>query len=68
MGTVLFVFLHLDRHLDRLFASANGVHLDLGKSRSELSTLLQGTIDRNNMETGVHVRLMVTRATKKTPS
>ncbi len=60
-------FVHLDRHLDRLCASAEGVHLDLGKTREELTDLLQETVDRNDMTTDVHVRLMVTRGTKKTP-
>ena len=61
-------FKHLDRHLERLFASARGVHLDIGKTRTELTALLEEIIERNDMETGVHVRLMVTRGTKKTPS
>jgi branched-chain amino acid aminotransferase len=61
-------FVHLDRHLDRLFATAKGVHLDIGKTRTELMELLDETIARNDMETGVHVRLMVSRGTKKTPS
>ncbi len=61
-------FVHLDRHLDRLYTTAKGVHLDIGMSRAELVALLQETIDRNNMETGVHVRLMISRGTKKTPS
>lgn len=61
-------FAHLDRHLDRLFASAKGVHLDIGKTRAELVELLEETVVRNRMETGVHLRLMVTRGTKKTPS
>lgn len=61
------VFVHLDRHLDRLFASAAGVHLDIGKSRAELASLLTEIVERNSMETDAHVRLMVTRGTKKTP-
>jgi branched-chain amino acid aminotransferase len=60
-------FKHLDRHLDRLFASARAVHLDIGRTKSKLVELLEEIIDRNEMETGVHVRLMVTRGTKKTP-
>ena len=60
-------FVHLDRHLDRLFASARGVHLEIGKTRDELIGLLQEIIDRNSMETDAHVRLMVTRGTKTTP-
>ncbi len=60
-------FVHLDRHLDRLFASAAGVRLDIGKTRDEIVSLLAEIIARNDMETDAHVRLMVTRGTKKTP-
>jgi len=60
-------FVHLDRHLNRLFATASSVHLDIGKTRDELTALLQDAVDRNGMETDAHVRLMVTRGTKKTP-
>jgi branched-chain amino acid aminotransferase len=59
---------HLGLHLDRLFASAAAIHLDIGKSREELAAILEETVARNAMETGVHLRLMVTRGTKKTPS
>ena len=61
------VFVHLDRHIDRLFASAAGVHLDIGKTREELTSLLTEIVERNTMETDAHVRLMVTRGTKRTP-
>ncbi len=61
-------FVHLDRHLDRLFQSAAAVHLDIGKSRSELVDIIEDTARRNHMETDVHLRLMVSRGTKKTPS
>ncbi len=60
-------FVHLDRHLDRLFASAAGVRLEIGKSREQLTELLQGIVDRNGMDTDAHVRLMVTRGTKTIP-
>ena len=60
-------FIHLDRHLDRLFASAAGVHLDIGASREELTGLLHQIVSRNEMSTDAHVRLMVTRGTKRTP-
>ena len=59
---------HLDRHLDRLFASATGVHLDIGKSREEITAIIRETVDRNDMHTDVHIRLIVSRGTKKTPS
>jgi len=60
-------FIHLDRHLDRLFGSAAGVHLDIGRTREELASLLHEIVDRNEMATDAHVRLMVTRGTKRTP-
>ncbi len=61
-------FLYLDQHLDRLFRTAAEVGLDLGMDRSGVTAALQATVDHNGMETGAHVRLMVTRGTKKTPS
>jgi branched-chain amino acid aminotransferase len=61
-------FVHLDRHLDRLFATAASVGLDIGNSRDEIAEILRDTIDRNAMTTDVHVRLMVSRGLKKTPS
>ena len=60
-------FVHLDRHLDRLFSSAAGVHLDIGKTREELVSLLIEIVERNGMKTDAHIRLMITRGTKKTP-
>lgn len=61
-------FPHLDRHLDRLFATADAVGLDIGRSRAELVDILEETVRRNGMTTDVHVRLMVSRGTKATPS
>jgi len=61
-------FPHLDHHLDRLFSTAAAVGIDIGKSREELVEILRETARRNDMHTDVHVRLMVSRGTKKTPS
>ncbi|MBC8363850.1 MAG: aminotransferase class IV [Actinobacteria bacterium] len=61
-------FAFLDRHLDRLFAGASAIDLDIGRSRAEVAAVLQATVDRNDMHDGAHVRLMVTRGDKKTPS
>lgn len=60
-------FAFLDRHLDRLFAGAKAIHLDIG-SREDIVAALRETVDRNDMDDDVHVRLMITRGTKKTPS
>jgi branched-chain amino acid aminotransferase len=61
-------FLFLDRHLDRLFQGAAAIALDLEMTREELIRILIQTVRANGMKTGVHVRLMVTRGIKKTPS
>ena len=61
-------FAFLDLHLDRLFEGAKAIDLDVGMTREELAAALHETVRRNGMQTGVHVRLMVTRGDKKTPS
>ena len=61
-------FAFLNKHLDRLFAGASAVHLDIGLTRDELTEALQKTVEINEMTDDVHVRLMVTRGDKKTPS
>jgi branched-chain amino acid aminotransferase len=63
-------FAFLDLHLDRLLEGAKTIGLDIGMTREEITAALRETVRRNGMEgsTGVHVRLMVTRGDKKTPS
>ena len=61
-------FAFLDEHLDRLFQGAKAIGLDIGMTRRELTEALHETARRNGMTDGVHVRLMVTRGDKKTPS
>jgi branched-chain amino acid aminotransferase len=58
----------LDRHLDRLFHGLNTVSIDIGMDRAGVMALLHEVLARNEMTDGVHVRLMVTRGNKKTPS
>lgn len=60
-------FAFLDRHLDRLFQAANTVGIDIA-SRDEITAALRATIERNGMYDDVHLRLMITRGDKKTPS
>ena len=57
----------LDRHLDRLFEGAKALAMDVGLSRDELTERLYGTLDVNEMDEGVHIRLMVTRGVRSTP-
>ncbi len=57
----------LDQHLDRLYAGAKAIDLDIGRSRSELTAMLADTLGANEMTDGVHIRLMITRGVKLTP-
>lgn len=61
-------FAFLDLHLTRLFEGAKAIGLELGMSKEALEVALYDTVRENDMHTDVHVRLMVTRGTKKTPS
>src|SRR5690606_6043232 len=59
--------LFLDQHLDRLFEGAKAIALDIGMDRAALTRAIRDTLDANGMTDGVHLRLMVTRGTKRTP-
>ena len=61
-------FAFLDKHLDRLFAGASAIHLDIGLNKEELVNALLETVEINEMTDDVHVRIMITRGNKKTPS
>jgi branched-chain amino acid aminotransferase len=57
-----------DAHLDRLFWGASAIRLDIGMTREEIRAALDETIAANGMVDGVHIRLMVTRGTKRSPT
>ena len=59
------LFLHA--HLNRLFFGAKKLEIDIGHTKKELERLIQNTLDANNMQNGVHIRLIVSRGLKKTP-
>jgi branched-chain amino acid aminotransferase len=61
-------FAFLEEHLDRLFQGAKAIGIEIGMTRQEITGALHETARRNGMTTDVHVRLMVTRGDKKTPS
>lgn len=61
-GTLAF----LDAHLDRLFAGARTIQLDLGMTRGAFKDALAKLLAANKMSDGVHLRLMATRGVKKT--
>lgn len=59
-GALLF----LDAHMDRLFAGAAAIELDIGLSREVLVAEIRRTLAANRFEDGVHLRLMITRGPK----
>ncbi|MCC6470667.1 MAG: aminotransferase class IV [Alphaproteobacteria bacterium] len=63
-GVVVFA----EQHLDRLFAGARTIALDIGKTRQQVLAAIQETCRANAMTDGAHIRLMVTRGPKSTPN
>ena len=59
-GALLF----LDEHLERLYAGAREIALDLGLSREEIKAALSDALAANAMSHGAHLRLMATRGVK----
>lgn len=57
----------LDQHLARLYEGAKAIDMDIGVTKEALADRILATCRANDMETGVHVRLMVTRGIKATP-
>lgn len=57
----------LDRHLKRLWEGARALDFDPGISPAALKQRLYDTVDTNGMESGVHIRLMLSRGVKSTP-
>ena len=62
------VLVFLDEHLDRLYQGAAAIGLDVGMSREDLTREIWRTLNANGMRDHVHVRFMLTRGIKKTPS
>jgi branched-chain amino acid aminotransferase len=57
----------LGAHLDRLYQAAKAIDLDIGLDRAGLTAALYQTLSANQMNEGVHIRLMITRGLKSTP-
>ncbi|GAB2992030.1 D-amino acid aminotransferase [Cyclobacterium sediminis] len=63
-GKLIFI----DQHLNRLWQSAKVIGIDIPFSKEELITNVHRTLEINGMRDHVHVRVMMTRGIKKTPS
>ncbi|MGB0347182.1 MAG: aminotransferase class IV [Balneolaceae bacterium] len=63
-GTLVF----WDDHMDRLYQGAKTIGMDLGMTRDEIKSQVELVLSANEMNDGIHVRIMITRGIKKTPS
>jgi len=57
----------MEEHIDRLFAAAKAIDLDIGLDRKRVISALLETQTANEMTTDAHARLMVTRGIKMRP-
>ncbi len=58
----------IDEHIERLFEAARSIEIDLGMSPDDVVELVWSTLRKNDMQDGVHIRLMVTRGKRSTPN
>ncbi len=56
-----------EAHVERLFAGARALDLDMGVTPDELRQIVLKTLKANQMESDVHLRLIVSRGLKRTP-
>ena len=62
------VLVFIEDHFNRLWQSAKTVGMALPFTKNELTQKVWDTLNANGMTDDVHVRIMVTRGIKKTPS
>lgn len=63
-GKLVFI----EEHLSRMWQAAKATGITLPWTKQELISRIEKTISINEMEDQVHIRVMVTRGIKKTPS
>ena len=59
--------IHLEKHLERLYEGAEKIQMNIGISKSEMRLALKQTLQKNEMISDVHIRLIVSRGIKSTP-
>lgn len=57
----------LDQHLERLYGGAKALDMDMPVSPQQLGERLYHVLKQNDMQDGVHIRLIVSRGVKATP-
>ena len=61
------ILIHLNDHMNRLYNGAKSIAMDIPLSKQEMKSAIIKTIQINNMESDVHIRLIVSRGIKQTP-
>jgi len=62
------VLVFWDDHMKRLFQGAKAIGMNIMMTSEEIKSQVKSVLAANNMVDGVHIRVMVTRGIKKTPS
>ena len=57
----------IENHLDRLYASAKGISLNIPYSKENIIDEINKVLDKNKMDDNIHIRLVVSRGDKITP-
>jgi len=57
----------IEEHIDRLFASAEGISLDIPLSKENIIDEINKVLAKNNMKDDIHIRLIISRGDKITP-
>ena len=58
----------IDEHLERLWTAAQATGISIEYSKTEMIEKILSTVEMNKMNDNVHIRVMLTRGIKKTPS
>tara|TARA_B100000575_G_scaffold285642_1_gene281200 strand:- start:11118 stop:12023 length:906 start_codon:yes stop_codon:yes gene_type:complete len=57
----------IEDHLDRLYASAKGISLNIPLSKENIIKEIYKVLDKNKMDDNIHIRLVISRGDKVTP-
>jgi len=57
----------INEHIDRLYASASGISLNINYTKQEIIDEINKVLDKNKMDDDIHIRLIISRGDKITP-
>ena len=57
----------LEEHIERLYAGAAAIGMDIGMHKNDLVTKIYETLAANDMDSDIHLRLIISRGLKTTP-